>query len=187
MIQTHEMSIKPFSPRLKDLWDDFVQPKPISAIFQSPEDDLPAPGQFRLTTRRDRLSPEDDFRQLVSSNPLFRFTKMTFWHHQIAEDDSPGPGRFRLVVSQNWLGPGKSSSVILLFPVSHLPQFRRSQQVIFRNSWAGRNASLPILSFSCYSVILIWLVLLCNTHCIMQCYYAKSFLFPLSINSFFMQ
>ncbi len=31
--------------------------------------------------------------------------------------------KFRLVVSRNWLGPGKSSSVILLFLVIHLPQF----------------------------------------------------------------
>jgi hypothetical protein len=33
-------------------------------------EDLPGPGQFQLMTRQNRLSPEDDFRQLVSSNPL---------------------------------------------------------------------------------------------------------------------
>ncbi len=87
------------------------------------EDDLPGPGEFRLTTSRNRLSPVDDFRQLVSSNPLFRFSKMTFWRHQIMEDDLAGPGRFQLVVSRNWLGTGKSSFVISLFPVSHLPRF----------------------------------------------------------------
>ena len=64
--------------RLNDFWDDFVQPKSLSAIFQSPEDDLPGPGQFRLTTSRNRLSPEDDFRQLASSNPFCRFSKMTY-------------------------------------------------------------------------------------------------------------
>jgi hypothetical protein len=42
-------------------------------FFSPPEDNLPGPGQFRLTTNRNRLSPEDDFRQLVSSNPRFRF------------------------------------------------------------------------------------------------------------------
>jgi hypothetical protein len=46
----------------------------------------------------DCLSPEDDFKQLVSSKPLSRFSKMTFWRHQIMEDDLPGPGQFRLVV-----------------------------------------------------------------------------------------
>jgi hypothetical protein len=52
--------------------------KSLSAIFQFPEDDLPGPGQFRLMTSRNHLSPEDDFRQLVSSNPFFRLSKMTF-------------------------------------------------------------------------------------------------------------
>ena len=50
-------------------------------FFQSPEDDLPGPDQFRLTTSRNRLSPEDGFRQLVSSDHLFRFTRMTFRQH----------------------------------------------------------------------------------------------------------
>ncbi len=33
---------------------------------------------FQLTTSRNRLSPEDDFRQLVSSNPFLRLSLMTF-------------------------------------------------------------------------------------------------------------
>jgi hypothetical protein len=40
------------------------------------------------------------------------------------EDDLPGLGQFRLRTSRNWLGPGKSSSVISPFLVSHLPEFR---------------------------------------------------------------
>ena len=43
--------------RLNDFWDDFVQPKSLSAIFQSPEDDLPESGRFRLTTIRNRQAP----------------------------------------------------------------------------------------------------------------------------------
>jgi hypothetical protein len=39
------------------------------------------------------------------------------------EDDLPGLGQFRLRTSRNWLGPGKSSSVISPFSVSHLPEF----------------------------------------------------------------
>ncbi len=39
------------------------------------------------------------------------------------EDDLPGPGQFRLRTSRNGLGPGKSSSVISPFSVSHLPEF----------------------------------------------------------------
>jgi hypothetical protein len=40
------------------------------------------------------------------------------------EDDLPGLGQFRLRTSRNWLGPGKSSSVISQFSVSHLPEDR---------------------------------------------------------------
>ncbi len=40
------------------------------------------------------------------------------------EDDLPGLGQFRLRTSRNWLGLGKSSSVILPFSVSHLPEGR---------------------------------------------------------------
>jgi hypothetical protein len=36
------------------------------------------------------------------SNSLFRFSKLTFWRHQIMEDDLPGLGQFRLV-AQNGL------------------------------------------------------------------------------------
>jgi hypothetical protein len=58
---------------------------------QSPESQFKNSYQIRLRTSRNRLSPEDDFRQLVSSDDLFRFTMMTFRHHQITEDDFPGP------------------------------------------------------------------------------------------------
>jgi hypothetical protein len=40
-------------------------------------------------------SPEDDFRQLVSSDPFFRFSKMTFRRQQITgvvdSGDKPNP------------------------------------------------------------------------------------------------
>jgi hypothetical protein len=49
------------------------------------------------------MSPEDDFRQLASSNPLFRFGKMTFRRHLITGDDLLGPGQFRLTTSRNSL------------------------------------------------------------------------------------
>jgi hypothetical protein len=39
------------------------------------------------------------------------------------EDDLAGLGQFRLRTSRNWLGPGKSSSVISPFSASHLPEF----------------------------------------------------------------
>jgi hypothetical protein len=39
------------------------------------------------------------------------------------KDDLQGLSQFRLRTSRNWLGPGKSSSVISLFSVSHLPEF----------------------------------------------------------------
>ncbi len=84
-------------------------------------------GQFRLMTSRNGLSPEDDYRQLVSLKPLFRFSKMAFRRHQITEDDLPGSGWFRLVVSRNWL-----ASVISLFPKRHIPGFHRYWWVIFR-------------------------------------------------------
>jgi len=73
------------------------QPKSLSAIFQSPESQLKNSYRFRLTTSRNRSSPEDDFRKLVSSNPLFRYRKLTFRCHQIMEDDLPGPGQFQTI------------------------------------------------------------------------------------------
>ncbi len=80
--------------------------------FFSPQKvNLKIPHQFQLRTIRNRLSLEDYFRQLVSSDPLFRFSKMTFQHHQITEDDFPEPSRFRLVINRNSPGPGKSSSM----------------------------------------------------------------------------
>jgi hypothetical protein len=78
-------------------------------IFQSLEDDLTGPGQFRLMTSWNRLSLQDDFRQLVIHSSF-----------QIQQDDFvlAGPGQLQLVISRNWLGPGKTSSVISLFPVT---------------------------------------------------------------------
>ena len=124
MLQSHKRSIKPFSA---DFWDDFVQLKSFSRIFQSTESQFKNSYQFRLRTSRNCSSPEDDFRQLVSSDHLFRFTKMTFRHHQITEDDFPGPSWFRL----SWDGIGQA-------PVSHLPWFDD----------AGRwlNGACPILA-----------------------------------------
>jgi hypothetical protein len=70
--------------RLNDFYDDFVQPKSLSAIFldsgkspcisykmtkdshrilsspRIPEDDLPGPGRFRLTTSRNRPGPDSN-------------------------------------------------------------------------------------------------------------------------------
>ncbi len=83
-----------------------------SHFFQSPESQFKNSYQFRLRTSQNHSSPEDDLRQLVSLDPPFRFSKMTFRHHQVPEDDFPGPSPFRLVISRNWPGPGKSSSVI---------------------------------------------------------------------------
>ncbi len=39
------------------------------------------------------------------------------------EDNLPGLGQFRPLTSRNWLGRGKSSSVISPFSASHLPEF----------------------------------------------------------------
>ncbi len=91
--------LKTFFSSFKDFWE-----------FSVPGRWLMGPGQFRLSTSLNCLSLEDDFRQLVSSNPLFRFSKMTFRCHLITDDDLPGPGWLRLVISRNWLGPSKSSS-----------------------------------------------------------------------------
>ncbi len=49
-----------------DNWDDFVQTKVTYRDFSvPPEDDLPGPGEFQLTTSQNCLSPEDDFKQIV--------------------------------------------------------------------------------------------------------------------------
>jgi hypothetical protein len=56
-------------------------------IFHFPESQYKNSYQFRLMTSRNRLSPEDDFRQLVSSNRMLRFSKLTLRRHQITEDD----------------------------------------------------------------------------------------------------
>jgi hypothetical protein len=82
-----------------------------SGFFSPQKLNLKNSPQFQLRTSRNRSSLEDDFRHLVSSD-LFRFSKMTFRHHQIVEDALPGPRQFRLIISRNWPGPGKSSSVI---------------------------------------------------------------------------
>ncbi len=67
--------------------------------FSVPESQLKNFCQFRFTTSRNRLSPEDGFRLLVSSNPLLRF---------------------RLLVSRDLGNAGKSFSGIWPFSVSHL-------------------------------------------------------------------
>jgi hypothetical protein len=61
-------------------------------------------------TSQNRLSPEDDFKLLVSLNPLLRF---------------------QLFVSWDLASVGKSSSGIWPFSVSHLPGFGHSWKVIF--------------------------------------------------------
>ena len=86
--------------RLNDFWDDFVQPKSLSAIFQSPEDDLPESGRFRLTTSRNRLTTSRNRPAPVSHLP--RFVDAVRW--------LTGACRFRLVVSWNRPDSGKSSS-----------------------------------------------------------------------------
>jgi hypothetical protein len=89
--------------RLNDFWDDFVQPKSLSAIFQSPEDDLPESGRFRLTTSRNRQAPVS---HLTASTNRGRWLTGAGRFRLVV-------GRFRLVVSRNRPGPGKSSSGIL--------------------------------------------------------------------------
>jgi hypothetical protein len=58
MIQSHERNIKQFSAAY---WDDFVQPKSLSAIFQSPEDDLWGLDNSDLKEAGIALSLEGDF------------------------------------------------------------------------------------------------------------------------------
>jgi hypothetical protein len=106
--------------QLKAFWDDFVQAKSLSVIFQSWESKLKKLHQFWLKTSPNCSSLEDDFKQLVSWNPLFRYTKLTFWRHQITDRYLSWPCQFQLAVSWNWPGPSKSSSVIPLFLVSHI-------------------------------------------------------------------
>jgi hypothetical protein len=98
MIQSHERNIKSFT-RLKDFWRGFVQSKCLSCDLKSPESQFKNFFKFRLTTSRNRLSPEDGCRLLVSSNPLLRL-----W----------------LVISSDLANLGKSSSRIWPVSVSHL-------------------------------------------------------------------
>ncbi len=91
--------------QLKAFWDDFVQAKSLSVIFQSWESKLKKLHQFWLKTSPNCSSLEDDFKQLVSWNPLFRYTKLTFWRHQITERYLSWPCQFQLAVSWNWPGP----------------------------------------------------------------------------------
>ena len=123
MIQSHERSIKSFQ-RLKYFWDDFVPLKSFSGIFQSTESQFKNSYQFRLRTSRNHSSPEDDFRQLVSSDPLFRFSKMTFRHHQI-----------------RWLSVAKP------IPACHKPELTRPRKVTsvirWRRKMTSRACSIP--------------------------------------------
>ncbi len=113
--------------RLNDFWDDFVQPKSLSAIFQSPEDDLPESGRFQLTTSRNRQAPVS---HLTASTNRGRWLT--------------GAGWFRLVVSQNRPGPSKSSSRILgLERMGGCPlSSYRIYKMTFRNREKSRKVTL---------------------------------------------
>jgi hypothetical protein len=96
--------------RLNDFYDGFVQPKSLSAMTKDshrilsspriPEDDLPGPGRFRLTTSRNRLTTSRNRPAPVSHLP--RFVDAVRW--------LTGACRFQLVVSRNRPDSGKSSS-----------------------------------------------------------------------------
>jgi hypothetical protein len=73
--------------RLRDFCDGSVQSQ---LLFQFPESQFKNSYQFRLTTSWNRLSPEDGFRLLVSSNPLLRFSILTCQWRQIMVTDVPG-------------------------------------------------------------------------------------------------
>ena len=74
--------------RLNDFWDDFVQPKSLSAIFQSPEDDLPESGRFRLTTSRNRPGPgKSSYGVNKSREMTYRGLVDTGLSRKIAESD----------------------------------------------------------------------------------------------------
>jgi hypothetical protein len=74
-------------------------------------------------TSLNHSSPEDDFRQLVSSDPLFRFSKMTFRRQQITRvvDSADLPNSLLSNISANFRkirngpnrilrGPGETDS-----------------------------------------------------------------------------
>ncbi len=103
--------------------------------FQSSESQFKNSYQFRLTTSWNRLSPEDGFRLLVSSNSFLRFLLVVrqalaylgksasrIWPFSVSH--LPGLGRFL-----NWLyGDWKT-------PVSHFDWTKLSQKSLSRSKW----------------------------------------------------
>ncbi len=87
--------------RLKDFWDDFVQPSHFLGFFLSPESHLI--GFCKSYTMASAIPAWPKLE-------LGRTGQVIFRHHQITEDDLPGLCQFRLTTSRNWAGPGKSSS-----------------------------------------------------------------------------
>ncbi len=108
--------------RIKDFWDGFVQSKRLTGVFQSPESQFKNSYQFLLVASRNRSSPGEGFRLLVSSNPLLRF---------------------RLVVSRDLAILNKSSSAIWPFSLSHVLGLGR-----FLNRLSG-DWKTPISHFDC--------------------------------------
>ncbi len=104
--------------RLNDFYDDFVQPKSLSAIFLD----------FGKSSCISYKMTNDSHR--ILSSP------------RIPEDDLPGPGRFWLTTSRNRTGPDKSSPAICdairwltgawLIPACRKPESARFRLVIFR-------------------------------------------------------
>ncbi len=106
MIHPQERSLNHFQ-RLKDFWDDFVQPNSLSGFF------CPRKVTFKIPINSGLGQAGIASPQKMSGFIRCSFqSKMTFRRHQIPEDDLTWPGPFRLFKSRIWPGPGQSSSVI---------------------------------------------------------------------------
>ncbi len=115
----------------------------------------------RLTTSRNRSSPEDGFRLLVSSNPLLRFQLVVKQGCVVANlgQSSSGIWPFSVsyllgfglpqeVIFRDLASLSKSSSGIWPFSVSHFPGFGLPQEVIFRDLAILSKSSSGIWPFS---------------------------------------
>jgi hypothetical protein len=133
MIQSHERNIKPF----KSGWRN-------SGVAISNQSDLQRRFSVNLkipiNSSRNHLSPEENFRLLVSSNPLLIFCKLTCRWHQITVIDVLGPG------SGHWPVPAcrepgfGQSSRIWPFLESHLLELGRLGKSSFGNVGGGKNS-----------------------------------------------
>ncbi len=133
--------------------------------------------------KSESLVPEDDFMQLVSSNPLTDIARWLYsaiksrkiTYRGLADSALSEAGISQApVIFLDFAVPCKSSSMISPFSVCHLLEFLGWEEWVIPHSNFFMIFSYPHMAGLAvqYSY---------------SCYYVKSFLFPLSINYLFMQ